>query len=390
MTGRPGARPRQPDRVSHPSPSPAPSLVPRTRRPPCRRTASSSFRCRSASTGCGWSTSSTPNSAYSLPVLWRVAGGLDPAILEKALNEIVRRHEILRTTFSSRNGELVQVIFPEARLRLPFVDLSSLPEPEREARALKQATRGEPAALRPRPGSPVPGAPVAHRQPRSPASAQHAPHRRRRLVGRRADSGARRALRRVRPSRDPRHCRTCPSSTRTSPSGSANGARKAVFEEHARFWKAALAGAPSGPRTADGPTAARAPDVRRRLRGGALPVRSDGPGQGALAPRGRHALHDAARGVFRDPPPAHGPDGSRRRLAHRQPESARVRAPHRALHQHARPARRPFGRPDVPRAPGQGPARMSGRLRASGPALREAGRGIEPGANPRVTHRSFR
>lgn len=79
------------------------------------------------------------STAYSLPILLRVAGRLDPVVLERALNEIVRRHEILRTTFSRRHGELVQVISPAARLTLPLVDLSSFPEPEREARAFEQA-----------------------------------------------------------------------------------------------------------------------------------------------------------------------------------------------------------------------------------------------------------
>ncbi len=79
------------------------------------------------------------STAYSLPILLRVAGILDPVVLEKALNEIVRRHEILRTTLSRRHGELVQVISPAERLTLALADLSPLPEAEREARAFEQA-----------------------------------------------------------------------------------------------------------------------------------------------------------------------------------------------------------------------------------------------------------
>ncbi len=77
--------------------------------------------------------------AYCLPILLRVAGNLNPNVLERVLNEIVRRHEILRTTFSLSQWELVQVISPSARLTLPLVDLSYIPEPEREARAFDQA-----------------------------------------------------------------------------------------------------------------------------------------------------------------------------------------------------------------------------------------------------------
>ncbi len=79
------------------------------------------------------------STAYSLPVLLRVAGALDVEVLERVLNEIVQRHEILRTTFSLQGDRLVQVISQSARVSLPIDDLSSLPEPEREARAFELA-----------------------------------------------------------------------------------------------------------------------------------------------------------------------------------------------------------------------------------------------------------
>jgi len=62
------------------------------------------------------------------------------SVLEKALNEIVRRHEALRTTFESLNGEPRQVIAPSLELKLPVVDLRHLPEHSREAEALRLAT----------------------------------------------------------------------------------------------------------------------------------------------------------------------------------------------------------------------------------------------------------
>jgi len=79
------------------------------------------------------------STAYCLPILMRLFGELDFLALERALNEIVRRHEILRTTFSLRQWEVVQVIAPVARLQVSFADLSGFPESEREKNALDLA-----------------------------------------------------------------------------------------------------------------------------------------------------------------------------------------------------------------------------------------------------------
>src|SRR5438477_11614110 len=48
-------------------------------------------------------------------------------LLRRCLNEIVRRHEALRTTFTSVEGKPVQVIAPLLQLDLPVIDLSSFP-----------------------------------------------------------------------------------------------------------------------------------------------------------------------------------------------------------------------------------------------------------------------
>ena len=58
-------------------------------------------------------------------------------ILEQALNEIVRRHEVLRTTFPIIEGSPVQVISESIALQLPYVDLSHLTESERHQRTLR-------------------------------------------------------------------------------------------------------------------------------------------------------------------------------------------------------------------------------------------------------------
>jgi len=56
----------------------------------------------------------------------RITGELRAAALEEGLNEIVRRHEALRTRFESEGGEPVQVIEPELRVKMRWVDVSGL------------------------------------------------------------------------------------------------------------------------------------------------------------------------------------------------------------------------------------------------------------------------
>jgi amino acid adenylation domain-containing protein len=81
---------------------------------------------------------------YNMPSALRLTGSLDVARLEHALREVVRRHEVLRTTFREAGGGPLQVISPEVALDLPVVDLRALPQPEHEARRLAAAE-----ALRP-------------------------------------------------------------------------------------------------------------------------------------------------------------------------------------------------------------------------------------------------
>ncbi|MCG8351746.1 MAG: amino acid adenylation domain-containing protein [Chloroflexales bacterium] len=82
-----------------------------------------------------------PNSPfYNIPLAVRLTGQLDLPSFERSLNEIVRRHETLRTTFATMEGRPVQVIAPPYALDLPLVDLSVLPDDQREAQALRLAT----------------------------------------------------------------------------------------------------------------------------------------------------------------------------------------------------------------------------------------------------------
>jgi amino acid adenylation domain-containing protein len=61
---------------------------------------------------------------------------LDAQALKQSISEIVSRHEILRTTFASIDGQPVQVIASQLTTPFLFSDLSSLPEDEREAELL--------------------------------------------------------------------------------------------------------------------------------------------------------------------------------------------------------------------------------------------------------------
>ncbi len=71
------------------------------------------------------------SAAYSIPYALQLKGALDPALLERSLAEIVRRHETLRTVFAVVDGEPVQVVREGVAVRLPVTELRALPEAER-------------------------------------------------------------------------------------------------------------------------------------------------------------------------------------------------------------------------------------------------------------------
>ncbi|APR84357.1 Malonyl CoA-acyl carrier protein transacylase [Minicystis rosea] len=79
------------------------------------------------------------SAAYNVPIGMRLTGPLDPTALENALHALVRRHEVLRTTFATVSGKPVQVIHEEMPLHLATVDLTPLPEAERESVAHHEA-----------------------------------------------------------------------------------------------------------------------------------------------------------------------------------------------------------------------------------------------------------
>jgi amino acid adenylation domain-containing protein/non-ribosomal peptide synthase protein (TIGR01720 family) len=85
------------------------------------------------------------NTSYNMPQALRLRGALDAAALERALGEVVRRHEALRTTFGEAGGAPVQVIHPFGGFHLPVEDLSALAADEREA-AMRRRAAGEASA----------------------------------------------------------------------------------------------------------------------------------------------------------------------------------------------------------------------------------------------------
>src|SRR5438094_1710243 len=54
--------------------------------------------------------SNSDSAVYNYPLLFRVRGPLDEGALQQSLHEIVRRHEVLRSVFGMRDGELVQMV----------------------------------------------------------------------------------------------------------------------------------------------------------------------------------------------------------------------------------------------------------------------------------------
>ncbi len=89
------------------------------------------------------------NPAYNVPLSLRLCGLLDLDALMRALNEIVERHDILRSSFETSDGQPRQRISPAWELNIPVLELTHLPEAERlaEARRIAAAEAREPFDL---------------------------------------------------------------------------------------------------------------------------------------------------------------------------------------------------------------------------------------------------
>jgi amino acid adenylation domain-containing protein len=82
---------------------------------------------------------------YVIPTAVRLSGVLNLAVLQQSFNEVVRRHEVLRTTIVRRSGQATQEIAPELRLGVRLVDVSGL---ERETQDQVSRRLGEEQAKR--------------------------------------------------------------------------------------------------------------------------------------------------------------------------------------------------------------------------------------------------
>ena len=80
------------------------------------------------------------SSANNMPVVLHLTGKLDILAWERSLTEIVRRHEILRTTFPLVDGQPHQAIAQNVTVTLPIADLRHLPADLRDKAALEVAT----------------------------------------------------------------------------------------------------------------------------------------------------------------------------------------------------------------------------------------------------------
>ena len=77
------------------------------------------------------------NPFYNAPGAVHLSGRLNLPALAQSFNEVLRRHEVLRTFFREVEGKPIGVPSGLATLSLPMIDLSELPVPEREAEVRK-------------------------------------------------------------------------------------------------------------------------------------------------------------------------------------------------------------------------------------------------------------
>ncbi|WP_415835611.1 amino acid adenylation domain-containing protein, partial [Corallococcus soli] len=78
------------------------------------------------------------NVAYNNTVNFRLTGPLDTKALQAALDELVKRHEVLRTTYALSNGGPVQVVHPTGNLPMPLEEIPGDTREEREERMLRR------------------------------------------------------------------------------------------------------------------------------------------------------------------------------------------------------------------------------------------------------------
>ncbi len=79
------------------------------------------------------------NSVYNICRVHRLTGSLDITVLTLSLNEVVRRHEVLRTTFPAVDGRPIQVVTAALTLTVKVIDLREVTQTDRETELLRAA-----------------------------------------------------------------------------------------------------------------------------------------------------------------------------------------------------------------------------------------------------------
>ncbi len=73
---------------------------------------------------------------YNIPEAWRLSGPLNLVALQRSLDEIIRRHDALRTVFGAKGGIPVQLVLPPRSLSISVTDLRQEADKEMEAQRL--------------------------------------------------------------------------------------------------------------------------------------------------------------------------------------------------------------------------------------------------------------
>ncbi len=76
---------------------------------------------------------------YNLPILLQISGPLKGQVLVDSFQEILRRHEIMRTAFRKEFGRPIQVVLPDIEFVMPTIDLTSLSAGEQKGESLRLA-----------------------------------------------------------------------------------------------------------------------------------------------------------------------------------------------------------------------------------------------------------
>ena len=309
---------------------------------------------------------------YNIPDALRLTGALDVDALERSLGEIVRRHESLRTVFAEVDGGAVQVIAPFAGFALPVDDLSGLDEPAREAEVRRRAR--EDAA---RPFDLARG-PLFRAALLRMADEEHVLllciHH---IVSDGWSSGV---LFRELDALYAAYRDGGDSPLAELPVQYADYAvwqreqlAGEVLDRQVGYWKERLAGAPALLELPDRPAPAAGAVAPRRAGAVRSAARAAGPSPGAGPRRGRDAVHGDAGRLPAAAVEVQRQRGHRRRQPDRGADEEGGGGADRLLRQHARPAHRPLGRSDLPRAAGARARGDAGRVRAPGGAVRAAG-----------------